>query len=144
MKTPCRLLFLCVCAIVCHFALSSATGQVRITSVALSTRKVLVTNFGEESVDLSNWWWCHQFFYTTLGGSLAAGETREFTLPGALSQTASDLGLYDSASFASTDSMQDFLQWGSGGNGRELTASEKGIWTAGAFLAVPPNGKSLH
>jgi hypothetical protein len=143
MKTPCRALFLCFFAVICHLAGSIAEAQVRMTAVTLSTGKVQVTNFGAASQNLSNWWWCHQFNYSTLGGSIEPGETREFTVP-SLTKTGSDLCLYDSSSFASTVSMQDFIQWGTSGNGRESVAVGKGIWTAGKFLTLPPAGNTYH
>ncbi|PSR05616.1 MAG: hypothetical protein BRD49_04470 [Bacteroidetes bacterium SW_10_40_5] len=47
-----------------------------------------------------------------------------------------DLGLYNSNNFSDTAAMEDFLQWGSAGNGRESVADNKGIWTAGNFLTI--------
>ena len=35
---------------------------------------------------------------------------------------ASDLGLYNSSAFSSTTAMEDFVQWGAGGQGRESVA----------------------
>lgn len=120
-----------------------AKAQVQITEVQVATRQIEVTNFGVSSVNLANWSFCARFSYTALGGSIAAGETRLFTLAG-LNTTSSDLGLYSNSSFASTSAMQDFLQWGGSGIGRESVAVSKGIWTAGGFFAVPAAGFSYH
>ena len=119
-----------------------AVAQVRITEVTISTGNVELTNFGPATVDLSGWRFCHRFSYTSPGGTIAAGVSRQFTV--AFNKTSSDLGLYNSTTFSSTSAMQDFLEWGGGGLGRESVAASKGIWTAGAFLAVPANGVSLH
>jgi hypothetical protein len=124
------------------FGCLTAGAQVRITEVNLSTRAVEVTNFGSSSVNLSGWFFCHQLTYPPLSGSIAAGESRQFTVN--FSQTASDLCLYNSSVFTSTSAMQDFVQWGSGGHGRESVAVSKGIWTSGFFLALPSAGKSFH
>ena len=40
--------------------------------------------------------------------------------------------------------MQDFIQWGGAGIGRESVAVAKGIWTAGTFFPVPAAGLSFH
>jgi hypothetical protein len=145
MKTPCRLLSFCVAAIFSTLFLSSALAQskVRITSVTLSTRVVGITNFDSTAVDVSGWWFCNQFIYQTLGGAIAPGETRQFAV-NTLNQNGSDLGLYNSPDFGNPAAMQDFLQWGSGFNGRESVAVAKKIWTTGHFLALPPTGKTLH
>jgi hypothetical protein len=47
-----------------------------------------------------------------------------------LDDTASDLGLYTTNSFASTAAMVDFVQWGTSADvGRSDVAADKGIWT---------------
>lgn len=118
------------------------SAQVRITEVNVSARTVELTNFGSSAQSLSGWFFCHRFVYPGLSGSLAAGETRQFSVT--FNQTSSDLGLYNSSSFASTTAMQDFVQWGAGGIGRESVAVAKGIWATGAFLTVPASGLSFH
>ena len=120
-----------------------AGAQVRITEVTLSSRTVELTNFGTSTVNLAGWFFCHSFIYPSPGGSIAAGQSRQFVL-NSLSQSATDLGLYSDSNFASAASMVDFVQWGSGGNGRESVAVSKGIWTSGTFLTVPASGLSLH
>ena len=142
MKNPCSFFVLALAASLLQFAVPAAQAQVRITEVTISTRNVELTNFGTASVDLTNWRFCHKFSYVSPGGTIAAGATRQFTVN--FNQTASDLGLYNSSNFGSAAAMQDFVQWGSGGNGRESVAVSKTIWTTGFFLAVPTAGKSLH
>ena len=112
--------------------------------MTISTRNVELTNFGTTTVDLTNWRFCHRFTYPSPGGTIAPGQSRQFTVT--FNQTSSDLCLYSSTNFGSTTDMQDFIQWGGGGIGRESVATNvnKQIWTAGFFFAVPPAGKSLH
>ncbi|MFN0126655.1 MAG: hypothetical protein ACKV19_08225 [Verrucomicrobiales bacterium] len=135
-----RLLCLAVSAL--GFFTSCLHAQVRITEVNLSTRKVELTNFGSANQSLSGWFFCHRFSYLALSGSLAEGETKEFSVT--FNLTSSDLGLYNSSTFSSPAAMQDFVQWGAGGIGREGVAASKGIWTAGVFLNVPASGLSFH
>jgi hypothetical protein len=118
-------------------------AQVRITEVNLATKTVELTNFGTTTQDLSSWFWCHRFSYPQPGGSLAARETKQYSIS-TLNTTSSDLCLYNSGSFGSASAMQDFVQWGGGGIGRESVAVAKGIWATGAFLALPASGMSFH
>jgi len=120
----------------------AARGQVRMTEVNLSTKTVEVTNFGSATVDLSGWYFCHLFIYPNLGGDIAPGASRQFTVN--FNVLASDLCLYNSPDFGSTAAMEDFIQWGSGNNGREFVAVAKQIWNQGTFLTVPADGLSFH
>lgn len=142
MKNPCSFFVLALAASLLSFAAPAAHAQVRITEVTISTRNVELTNFGPSAVDLTNWRFCHRFIYPSPGGIIAAGATRQFTVN--FNQTSSDLGLYNSSNFGSATDMQDFVQWGGGGIGRESVAVAKGIWTTGFFFTLPPAGKSLH
>ncbi len=126
-------------------ACATTQAQVRITEVNLSltTNNVEITNFGTASVTLTGWQFCRRFNYLGLTGTIAAGASRLFTV--SVNTTASDLGLYNSSTFSSTTAMQDFVQWGSAGNGRESVAVSKGIWAGGTFLALPTiTGNSYH
>ena len=126
-----------------HFQI---TAQVRIVEVDPATETVKLHNFGANTVDVSSYRFCTLFNYQTLSnltvqsGSLSLAANADVVImAGAdyLNDTAADLGLYlGSGSFASSTAMQDFTQWGSGGNGREGVAVTKGIWTAGTFINV--------
>ena len=142
MKIPCRVFIGATGAAILHLSTLHTQAQVRITEVTISTRNVEVTNFGTAAVNLSGWFFCHRFTYPGLSGSIAPKESRQFTVN--FNQTSSDLCLYNSGSFGTTTAMEDFIQWGASGIGRENVAVSKGIWTAGFFFAVPPAGKSLH
>ena len=138
--TKIRLLLL-ACAVLLA-TLTTGQAQVRITEVTISTRTVELTNFGLTAVDMATWRFCHKFTYLTVGGTIAPGASRQFSV--AFNQTASDLGLYKSSLFTSASDMEDFIQWGAGGNGRESVAVSKGIWTTGLFFPVPTSGLSFH
>jgi len=132
-------------ALALQFTVPPAQAQVRITEVTVSTRNVELKNFGSASVNLATWQWCTRRSYSTVGGTIAAGATRQFTVN--FNQTSSDLCLYKSSLFGSTSDMEDFVQWGAsfaGNTGREDVAKNKGVWTAGFFFALPSAGKSLH
>ena len=127
------------------FALSSE-AQVRLLIVDPTTGTVGLKNFGNSEVDISSHRLCHLFNYpvisslTIINGdpsSLAAGETLVVTgVP--LNATASDLGFYlPTGAFSDPNSMLDFTQWGSSGNGRESVAVSKGIWDEGTFISGP-------
>ena len=102
----------------------------------------MLQNFGGTTVDISSWWTCHLFSYAQLSSgtvnsgslNLAPGAQVNLTITSSMNTTASDLGIYNTPSFGSSAAMQDFVQWGSGGNGRENVAVAKGIWDAGTFI----------
>lgn len=127
---------------------TSARAQVRITEVHLQAQRVELTNFGTASVNLVSWQWCRLFGYASVGGTISAGESLQFTL--AMNQTSSDLCLYRPANAGETFSfgnqifLEDFLKWGGPSSGRENVAVTKGIWTANNLLTVPASGLSLH
>ncbi|MEY8848806.1 T9SS type A sorting domain-containing protein [Psychroserpens sp. XS_ASV72] len=133
-------------ATLCFFAINTSDAQIRMVNVDPSTNVVQIHNYGGTTVDVSSYWFCHLFTYSQLsGGTVQSGSLN--LAPGAdvvvqassnFNASASDLGLYSTNSFGSTAAMQDFLQWGSGGLGRENVAVAKGIWTAGTFISVTP------
>ncbi|PCH66765.1 MAG: hypothetical protein COC01_07325 [Bacteroidetes bacterium] len=119
-------------------------GQVRFLWVNPGTDEIAIKNFGGSSFDISTYKFCSKFAYTgnlstsvtVLSGSLNIGAGDTVVVNGfAINNTAADLGLYSSSSFASTSAMVDFTQWGSGGNGRESVAVSKGIWSTGDFVS---------
>lgn len=129
-----------------------ALSQVRIIKVIPSTNTITVKNYGASDVDISGYRLCSLIKYTsnltsgiTINSgdmNLSAGEEVEFVAPGGASSSwqdlkvNSDLGIFlPSGSFGSAANMVDFVQWGSGGNGRESVANSKGIWTSGDFVA---------
>lgn len=62
------------------------------------------------------------------GGSLNLGTGDYVVLSGfGLNDTSADLGLYNTNSFANAAAMEDFVQYGGSGIGRESVAASKGI-----------------
>ena len=123
----------------------AANAQIRFVEVNYTTDEFAIKNFGTNTVDISNYRLCGLFVYTTnltslsvLSGSLTLGAQDTVVLTGFNLGAQSDFNLYlpgfSSIDFADENFMTDFVQWGSGGNGRESVAVLKGIWTAGDFL----------
>ena len=129
-------------------------GQVKINEVLFSSsgNEVELKNFGSSSMDVSNWWLCTLFSYTRIGtlpiisGELNIPAGGIFAVGGiSINDASADLGLYNvSNSFASISAMEDFVQWGGSGQGRESVAVSKGIWAAGDFVTTPADGHSLE
>ncbi|MFQ5631158.1 MAG: T9SS type A sorting domain-containing protein [bacterium] len=131
------------------------TAQVKLNEVrfAASGAEVELKNFGSTAVDVSSWWLCARFFYTQIGGMTIVSGTLNIPAGGilavsgggmSLNSTSSDLGLYSSSVFASSSAMEDFVQWGSSGIGRESVASSKGIWTPGDFVNAVAQDHSIE
>ncbi len=122
----------------------SSQAQIRLVAVDPGTGIITLQNFGSSNVDVSGYRFCHQFNYTNTVASMTpfSGDPANFApgllvLTGAvgLNVSTSDLGLYlPTGAFTDPNAMVDFVQWGSGGNGRESVAVAKGIWTAGDFI----------
>lgn len=122
----------------------SAQAQVRILHVDEQANVITLKNFGNDTEDISDWWFCALFVYAQLNtltvnsGSLELESNQEVELTGYnLQEAASDLGLYETNTFGDASAMRDFTQWGAGGQGRESVAVTAGIWTAGDFLEIP-------
>ncbi|OIQ28319.1 MAG: hypothetical protein BM564_09610 [Bacteroidetes bacterium MedPE-SWsnd-G2] len=121
-------------------------AQVRIVQVNPATNAIKLHNYGSDAIDVSDYYLCTLFSYGQLDGmplisgtfNIPAGGDVTFTSDVDLTISAADLGLYNTNNFGSLSAMEDFTQWGSGGNGRENVAVAKGIWTAGTFISLPP------
>jgi DNA/RNA endonuclease YhcR with UshA esterase domain len=131
------------------FLFSSILGfsQVRIFSVDPVNNRFTLKNFGTSTVNVSSNRICTEFVYPTISSltivngsaSLAAGATVTFSgLNIDPAGGGADFCLYTpTGSFSMAANMLDFMQFGSGGNGRESVAVAKGIWTAGQFITGP-------
>jgi len=128
------------------FCFIQMNAQIRIVQVTPSSNEISIKNFGGGTINIAGYRWCALFSYGppfTLAGmniisgslSLTAGST--VVMDGyTLNNAFSDLCLYlPTGSFGSAAAMVDFMQWGSGGNGREGLAFAKGIWSLGDFVA---------
>lgn len=125
---------------------TASAQSLRITSVNPNSNEITLTNFGAGE-DFSTFRLCSLFEYETLNSSdisivsgdfdLAMGESVSITWQASngMDPSGADLGLYlPSGGFGSAASMVDFVQWGSGGNGREGIAVSAGLWATGTFL----------
>ena len=134
-------------------SLPFAQGQVVINEVQyVGTDQIELKNTGSSMVDVSNWWLCYRFVYRQLSAANITVTGNTLMQPGdiitisgtglSLDNVSSDLGIYNSSSFGSSTAMQDFVQWGAGGIGREPVAVAKGIWTAGDFVPTVSGSNS--
>ncbi|MFQ5707982.1 MAG: FlgD immunoglobulin-like domain containing protein [bacterium] len=129
-------------------------AQVRINEVKFADAddQIELKNFGQTAVDVSAYWFCSLFSYTQIStmtivsGSLNIPPDSILAVSGkTLNDTSADLGLYNTGgNFASTSAMEDFVQWGGSGQGRESVAVSKGIWTAGDFVPAVAAGHSIE
>jgi len=123
----------------------------KITQVNPASKQIVIQNFGNAAVDLSSHQFCSLFNYTALNsgtitvdqGSLnlsaGASVTLTWNSAGAMNMNGSDLCLYQPGpDFTNPNHIIDFVQWNSGGNGRESVAVAAGLWSAGTFV----NGNS--
>ncbi|NCO64076.1 MAG: T9SS type A sorting domain-containing protein [Flavobacteriales bacterium] len=134
-------------ALITFFSLS-VKSQIRIVEVDPSTDNVKIHNYGSTAVNLTNYWFCSQVVYGSLGsmtvvsGSLNLAPSADVIVTSSVNlATSADLGLYNSSTFGSTTAMTDFTQWGGSfvfPNGRENVAVSKGIWTSGTFINKTP------
>jgi len=129
---------------------SPLQARVVINEVSPNANRVELWNNGTSTVNVSNWQFCSRFQYQPLSSAtivegnlnLEAGAFLVMDIQ-PLNNSAADLGLYNSGNFSSASAMEDFVQWGSGGIGRENVAVSKGIWVAGTFVAAPTSGQSM-
>ncbi|WCO00624.1 T9SS type A sorting domain-containing protein [Psychroserpens ponticola] len=137
-----------LCIGIFAFMFQQTFSQIRIVEVDPVANTVKLHNFGSamNPQDISSYWFCARFAYDQVGGlavvsgstNLAIGADVVLTLDSALNTTSSDVGFYNSSSFGSAAAMEDFMQYGGGGIGRENVAVNKGIWTAGTFVSEAP------
>jgi len=127
-----------------------------ITEVSFDgTAFVRVTNVGGAPGSLAGHFLCNRPTYFALpdvtlapGESLAVGEVDAPSVDGqtvaasgqigGISASGGEIGLYDSNSFSSSDSILSYVEWAESGHGRSGTAVAAGIWTDGGF--VPSDG----
>ena len=124
-------------------------------------QKIEIKNIGNATADIGGWWFCNRFAYTQLPdgvtipsggiivihvGSSGTNTSTDIFLSSmsSLNVNASDVSLYINNTFTSSSSIHDFVQWGSGGNGRESVAVSAGIWTAGDFVPDVAEGHSIE
>ncbi|MEL6853357.1 MAG: hypothetical protein AAFP92_32905, partial [Bacteroidota bacterium] len=143
-----RTYYLILCLLLGCLSIGNLSAQVVLNEVRYQGQDIIeLRNTGSTTVDISNWWLCANFSYVQLNDPSLSMSGSLNILPGdiasfwnfSLDDSASDLGLYNSNQFASSTAMEDFVQWGAGGLGREAIAVSKGIWTAGDYVATLPS-----
>lgn len=123
-------------------------SQVRITGVDPNQNLVFIRNYGATSVDITGHILSTKLTNFTVGSmtviagnpsSLGSMQTA-WVQGGSIDATGADLALYvpNTTDFNNTSNLLDFVQWKSGGHGRESVAVSKGIWTAGDFVCGNP------
>ncbi len=135
-------------------------SQVKINEVVYNPstggEMIELKNFGSTSVNVSTWYLCTLALQydqiqnlTPVIGSTNIPPGGFLVLSGKTLSNSADLGLYNDISgntgnFALQSFMEDFVQWGSAGHGRESVADGKGIWTAGTFVTGVAQGSSIE
>ncbi len=116
----------------------------RLVAIDTALKQVTIENYGTCSIDLSTYQLCSELVCETLSNmtvvsgalNLAPGSTVVLQWDAwSPDPTGTDMDLYlPSADVLSPDDLEDFVQWGSGGNGYEAVAVAKGIWGLGDFV----------
>ena len=123
-------------------------SQIRITGVDPNQNLVFIRNLGSTPVDVTGHILSTKLTNFTIGSmtviagnpsSLGSMQTA-WVQGGSIDATGADLALYspNTTDFNNTSNLLDFVQWKSGGHGRESVAVSKGIWTAGVFVCGDP------
>lgn len=116
-------------------------GTPRLVLVNPSANTIEIQNQGLGTIDVSQWQLCANLNYVSLQAVakdatnnanpsvFTAGE--RLIVSWALPDGGSELGLYDSASFASSDAMQDYMVYGTPvSRPRESVAVAANLWSA--------------
>lgn len=124
-------------------------AQIRILGVDPNQNLVFIRNFGSTTVDITGHILSSKLTNVTVGSmtaiagnpsSLGSMQTA-WVQGGNLDAAGADLALYTpgTTDFNNTANLLDFVQWKSGGHGREAVAVSKGIWTTGDFVCGDPS-----
>lgn len=124
-------------------------SQIRITGVDPNQNLVFIRNFGSTTVDITGHILSSKLTNFTIGSmtviaqnpSALASMQTTWVQGGSIDAVGADLALYapGTTDFNNTSNLLDFVQWKSGGHGRESVAISKGIWTAGDFVCGNPS-----
>lgn len=107
---------------------AAAIGGLEVTAVDLDAATAVLTNTGDEPVDLTGHWLCNRPSYAELPAVvLAAGEALDIGVAGA-TEAGGEVAIYSSDDFGSSDDIITYVHWGAGG-GRAPVAEEAGIWS---------------
>ncbi|MGB6036317.1 MAG: FG-GAP-like repeat-containing protein, partial [Cryomorphaceae bacterium] len=121
---------------------------IRLTKVNPYSQEITIKNFGGEPADISGYRLCSEFSCTNnlsdltiVNGDFNLGTGEEVTVAwttgSGFSISGADMSLFlPTGNLGNPAVMEDFTQWGSGGNGSEFVAVAKGIWGAGDFVPL--------
>jgi hypothetical protein len=128
-------LFMVLCA--------SAQADVRITMVDTDYQVVELTNFGDASADVSNWFLCNFPAYMEIAfspaiiGNTNLGPNDTVLINwSALTPADGELGLYLFSTFNNASFMLDYMQWGTNNHVRESVAIAASVWVDDEFLTL--------
>ncbi|MCB9168695.1 MAG: T9SS type A sorting domain-containing protein [Flavobacteriales bacterium] len=125
----------------------TAPAQVRIVKIDIALDQIVLGNCSNTTtVDVSSFWFTglgnavQVSDLTVVQGNPMLGPALNVIFSGFGLAAVSDLALYTSnGDFNDMALMEDFIEWGAGGQGYESVAVAKGIWTAGTFIGgLPP------
>lgn len=124
-------------------------AQIRILGVDPNQNLVKIRNYGPTTVDITSYILSSKLTNFTVGSMSVIGGNPSALISmqtawvqgGSIDATGADLALYapGTTNFNNTSNLLDFVQWKSGGHGRESVAVSKGIWTAGDFVCGDPS-----
>ncbi len=116
---------------------------IRILEVNADTNEIVLSNFGNVSVDVADYWLClgpgnYAQISNIASGSTNLSPNQEVTLTFNLSPISEGLGIFTTNTFGSTDPdvLLDYVQWGAPNQDRVNQAVTAGRWDSAAnFVA---------
>ncbi len=123
-----------------------------INEINVST-EIELKNIGLAPQDLSGWWLCDFPSYVLMDDLIIVCGDDLILDPGEilvvqsgilLSSDDGEMGLYSDDSFGSSNSIVDYVEWGSTGHQRSSVAVAAGIWTTGDFVPDWTGSNSLE
>lgn len=140
-----------IAALLLGLLAGTALAQVHINEVNPAGQWVELFNSGDEAVDVSGYVLCNFPEYAPIGDAeIVSGE---LTIPAGgylvvrwdkFGVDDSEVGIYSrGGEFGNSETIVDYLQYGSAGHRRETVGDEAGVWTTGLALEVPGDGQSL-
>ncbi len=118
-----------------------------------ANNRIEIKNTGSDTVDISSYFICNFPFYNQLS-SLSIECGNDLILePGELvtvisnfnnSETDGEMGLYLNSNYGNSNSIIDYVEWGSTGHQRSSVAVDAGIWTTGDFVPAFDAGMSIE
>lgn len=124
-------------------------GQIIINEVNISGNWVELYNAGTTNIDISNYYLCNRPRYDMISGSgvtLISGSLSmapgDFTVLGwndiDAFTTRGELGLYINGSFGDSNSMKDYMHWGTASGSRDSVAVAAGVWDNSSNILPAP------